>query len=125
MATASVNALSAGVQQLYKSGLLPTALKTVNLTARQLNALASSSISSQEVSQLFGSGISDSVSLSSAATNALLQEINPSASATVAGGDPLSLAVSAALTSSVNAAAAKFLPQGGVGSSGGGINLVG
>jgi hypothetical protein len=126
MSTTSVSPLSAGVQQLYNQGLLPTSLSNSVLngaSASQLSQLANTAIASEQNAALFGYG-SDSASLSSTASNALLQEINPSASSTTAGTDPLTQAVNNALTSNLDAAVNKFLPQSASTSSGQ-INLLG
>jgi hypothetical protein len=104
-----------GVQQLQNDGLLPSTLDPSVLnqaSPNQLNQLANSSIQLQQVNALFGTGSSatDSVALSSTATNALLQEINPSQGSSSVT-DPLTQAVNNELTSSLDAAVNRFLPQ--------------
>jgi hypothetical protein len=94
----STPALSAGIQQLYNKGLLPSNVSTSVLSGAspsQLNKLVSSSLALQETSTLFGSGSSssDTADLSSTATDSLTQ------------------AVDNALTANGEAAAAQFLPQ--------------
>jgi hypothetical protein len=128
MSTASTGVLASGVQQLYNDGLLPASLNASTLnkaSASQLNKIVSSTLSLQQVSTLLGTGIapSDSASLSSTATNALLQEINPS-STTSSTTDPLTAAVDNALTSSLNAAVNKFEPASS-NTTGSTINVVG
>jgi hypothetical protein len=90
--------LSAGLQQLYNRGLLPSNVSTSVLNSAspaQLNKLVSSSLASQEAGTLlgFGSSSADSAYLSSTATDSLTQ------------------AVDNALSNPGNAAAAEFLPQ--------------
>ena len=128
MSSSSVNPLSAGVQQLYNSGLLPTSLNNSvlnNAQAGQLSQLANSSVALQEVNSLFGLGSTstDSATLSSAASNALLQEINPASTSSSSATDLLTQAVDNALTSSVNAAVQKFLLPAS--NTSGQINLLG
>ncbi len=128
MSNTSTSPLSAGVQQIYNAGLLPSSLSTSTLkgaSASQLNKIASSTIASQEVSALLGGG-GDSASLSSTATNALLQEINPSSTGSSSSSttDPLTAAVENALTSSLNAAVKKFDAPSTT-QTGSNINLVG
>jgi hypothetical protein len=104
-----------GIQQLSNDGLLPSSFNQsllANASTSQLNQIAGSSIALQEVGSLLGfaSASTDSASLSSTASNALLQEINPSVT-TSSSTDPLTQAVNDELTASLNAASAKFLPQ--------------
>ena len=127
MSTTSISPLSAGVQQLYNRGLLPTSLNNSVLTdasAGQLGQLANASIASQENARLLGYGnaSTDTATLSATASNALLQEINPSPNA-ASGTDPLTQAVNNALTSNLNTAVSEFLPQNSSTSSGQ-INLL-
>ncbi len=103
----SVSSLSAGVQQLYNDGLLPSGVNPSTLngaSAAQLNKMASSSMALQEVGTLFGT---DTASLSSAAS----------------APDPLTAAVDNLLTSSLNAAAKQFLPPSST-TTGSNINLL-
>ena len=106
--------LSAGVQQIYNAGLLPSSLSTSTLggaTSGQLNKIVASTIASEQVSALWGMGSnSDTAGLSSTAENALLQEINPTSTSSASSSttDPLTAAVDNALTSSLNAAVNKF-----------------
>lgn len=128
MSTASTGVLASGVQQLYNDGLLPASLNASTLnkaSASQLNKIVGSTLSLQQVSTLLGTGSapSDSASLSSTATNALLQEINPS-STTSSTTDPLTAAVDNALTSSLTAAVNKFEPASS-NTTGSTINVVG
>lgn len=121
----SVSPLSAGVQQLYDRGLLPVSLNNSILngaSSGELSQLANSAINSQENAAFFGYG-SDNATLSSTASNALLQEINPSSTPTT-GPDPLTQAVNNALTSNLDAAVSKFLPQSSSNSTGQ-INVLG
>ncbi len=130
MSSTSASSLSAGVQQLCNDGLLPSSLASSTLngaSASQLNKIASSTIAGQEVSALLGTGsssTSDSASLSSAATNALLQEINPSSANNSSTTDPLTAAVDNALTSNINAAVNQFDPSSST-TNGSNINVVG
>ena len=124
----STSALSAGVQQLYNDGLIPSSLSTSTTqgaSANQLNQIAGLTIASQESAALFGTG-SDSASLSSTATNALLQEINPTntSSTTSSTTDPLTAAVNSALTAKLNAAVNQFEPSAST-TTGSNINVVG
>jgi hypothetical protein len=77
--------------------------------------MVNSSIALQQVGALLGFGTSsssgDTATLSSAASNALLQEINPSTTTSSSTTDPLTQAVNNQLTSSLNAAVSRFLPQ--------------
>ena len=128
MSTSTTGALASGVQQLYNDGLLPSSLNASTLnkaSASQLNSMVGSTLALQQVGALLGGGSasSDSASLSSTATNALLQEINPSSSATSAT-DPLTAAVDNALTSNLNAAVNKFEPTSS-GTTGSTINVLG
>ena len=127
MSTSTTGALASGVQQLYNDGLLPSSLNASTLnkaSASQLNSMVGSTLALQQVGALLGGGSasSDSASLSSTATNALLQEI-PSSSATSAT-DPLTAAVDNALTSNLNAAVNKFEPTSS-GTTGSTINVLG
>lgn len=126
MSSSSASPLSAGAQQLYNNGLLPSSLNSSVLnsaSAGQLNQLANSSVALQEIGTLFGlASPTDSATLSSTASNALLQEINPTSTDTL-GTDPLTQAVNHQLTSSLDAAVRKFLPQESATS--GRINLLG
>ncbi len=126
MSTSNVNALSAGIQQLYSSGLLPSNLNTNVLsgsTPGQIGQLANAAVASQQAAVLLGYGTSDSASLSSAANNALLQQTDPLFQASVASANSaLTEAVDNALTANSNAAAEKFLPQSN--STGTEINLL-
>jgi hypothetical protein len=125
MSSPSVNTLSAGVQQLYNQGLLPSSLSTTALnhsSASQLNQLASNSISTQETATLLGLN-SDSSSLSSTATNSLLQEINPTTTSSSTTTDPLTAAVDSSILAAGTAAADKFLPQSST--TGSQINVLG
>jgi hypothetical protein len=129
MSSSSTAALSAGVQQLYNDGLLPSSLNASTLngtSSAQLNKMASSSIELQQINALFGTGTSsDSSSLSSTATNALLQEINPSPTTSTSSTlDPLTAAVDNALTSNINAAVNQFAPSSST-ATGSNINLLG
>jgi hypothetical protein len=102
MSSASINTLSAGVQQLYEQGILPSNVSTSTLknsSASQLNQLANTSIANQEIGTLLGFG-SDSSSLSSTAANSL-------SSAT----DALTTAVNDSILAQGTAAAKQFLPQ--------------
>jgi hypothetical protein len=116
MSSPTTSPLSAGVQQLYNDGLLPSSLNASTLngtSAGELNSIASSSLALQQAGEIlgFGSSARDTASLSSTATNALLQEINPSpTSSTSASTDPLTAAVDNALTSTINAAVNQFAP---------------
>jgi hypothetical protein len=90
--------LSAGLQQLYNNGLLPSNLSTSVLngaTPIQLNSLVKSTLASQEASTLFGSGSSstDTANLSSTAVDSLTQAVDNS------------------LSASGDSAAAKYLPN--------------
>jgi len=128
MSTSTTGALSSGVQQLYNDGLLPSSLNAStlnNASASQLNKIVGSTLALQQVNALFGTGTtsSDSASLSSTATNALLQEINPSTT-TTSTIDPLTAAVDNALTSSINAAVSKFEPSS-TSTTGSTVNVVG
>ena len=110
MSTTSTSPLSAGVQQIYNAGLLPSGLSNSTLngaSASQLNSLVGSEIASQQISTLLGTG-TDSASLSSTATNSLLQEINPTATTSSTTTDPFSAAITNALTSNIDAAVNKF-----------------
>lgn len=94
----STPALSAGLQQLYNNGLLPSNVSTTVLNSAspsQLNKLVSSSLAMQEASALLGSGSSftDTANLSSTAVDSLTQAVDNS------------------LTANGDAAVAKFLPQ--------------
>jgi hypothetical protein len=129
MSSSPTSSLSAGVQQLYNDGLLPSNLSTStlkNASAGQLNKIAASSIASQEVNVLLGGGssVSDTASLSSTATNALLQEINPSSTTGSSTTDALTAAVNNALTSSLNAAVKKFAAPTSNTTTGSQINLL-
>jgi len=129
MSSSPTAALSSGVQQLYNDGLLPSSLNASTLnkaSATQLNTIVGSGLALQQVSVLLGGGSSssDSASLSSTATNALLQEINPSSTSTSTTTDPLTAAVDNALTASLNAAVNKFEPSSST-TNGSTINLVG
>src|ERR1700722_17630307 len=98
MSTTPTSSLSAGVQQLYNDGLLPSGASASTLkgaSASQLNKMAASSIALQEEGTLLGTGSSssDTASLSSTATNALLQEINPTSTSSSTSTDPLTAAV--------------------------------
>jgi hypothetical protein len=127
MSSTTTTALSAGAQQLYNHGLLPSSLPNSVLnssSSSELSKLADSSVALQETAALFGfSSNVDSADLSSTASNALLQEINPTSSSTSSATDPLTQAVNNELTSSLNAAVSKYLPQGGT-TSGSQINLL-
>ena len=90
--------LSAGLQQLYNRGLLPSNVSTSVLNSAsptQLNKLVSSSLATQEAGTLlgFGSSSTDNAYLSSTATDSLTQ------------------AVDNALSNPGNAAVAEFLPS--------------
>jgi hypothetical protein len=125
MSSPSINTLSAGVQQLYNQGLLPSSLSTTalnNSSAGQLNQLANTSIATQETATLLGLN-SDTSSLSSTATNALLQEINPTTTSSSNTTDPLTAAVDSSILAAGTAAADKFLPQSST--NGSQINVVG
>ena len=125
MSSPSINTLSAGVQQLYNQGLLPSSLNTTalnNSSAGQLNQLANTSIATQETATLLGLN-SDTSSLSSTATNALLQEINPTTTSSSNTTDPLTAAVDSSILAAGTAAADKFLPQSST--NGSQINVVG
>jgi hypothetical protein len=111
MSSISANPLSsAGTQQLYNQGLLPTSLSNSvlnNASSSDLSQLANTSIALQQTGTLLGftpTTSTDSVALSSAAT------------------DPLTQAVTNALTSNLNQAVAQFLPQEST--TGSQINLV-
>jgi hypothetical protein len=114
MSSSSVSPLSSGVQDLYNSGLLASSVSTNLLSsssAGQLNQLASSSIALAQIGTLldFGTASNDSATLSSTATDALAQAVNNE------------------LTSSLDAAVSKFLPQtssSSESSGGSNINLV-
>jgi len=99
MSSISVSPLSAGTQQLYNQGLIPTNLPNSvlnNASSGDLSQLASTSIALEQSATLLGitpTSNTDSVALSSAAT------------------DPLTQAVTNALTTNLNAAVSKFLPQ--------------
>jgi len=127
MSTTTTSPLSAGVQQLYNAGLLPSSLSSSTLngaSASQLNRIANSTIAGEEVSALLG-GAGDSANLSSTATNALLQAINPSStSSTSSTFDLLTAAVDNALTSSLNAAVSKFASPNPT-QTGSNVNVVG
>jgi hypothetical protein len=115
MSTTSTSPLSAGVQQLYNQGVLPSGVSTTTLSkasTSQLNQLARLTVANQETSILFGSSsYADSSALSTTATNnALLQEINPISSFSSSTSDPLTTAVDNALLSQGNTAASHFLP---------------
>ena len=108
---------TSGIQQLSNAGLLPSSLSQSVLnqaSPTQLNQMVGSGVALQEVNTLFGLGSSstDSATLSPTA-NALIQEINPTATTSTrsASTDPLTQAVSNELTSSLNAAVNQFLPQ--------------
>jgi len=108
---------TSGIQQLSNAGLLPSGVSQSVLnqaSATQLNQMVGSGVALQEVNTLFGLGSSstDSATLSPTA-NALIQEINPTATTSTrsASTDPLTQAVSNELTSSLNAAVNQFLPQ--------------
>jgi hypothetical protein len=125
MSATTTTALSAGAQQLYDHGLLPSSVPNSVLntsSSSELSKLADSSVALQETAALFGFS-SDSASLSSTASNALLQEINPTSSSSSSATDPLNQAVNNELTSSLDAAVSKYLPQGGT-TSGSQINLL-
>jgi hypothetical protein len=98
MSSLSVSPLSAGTQQLYTQGLLPTTLPNSvlnNASSGDLSQLASTSIALEQTATLLGitpATTTDSVALSSAAT------------------DPLTQAITNALTSNLNTAVAQFLP---------------
>ena len=120
---------TSGIQQLSNAGLLPSSLSrsVLNLASpTQLNQMVGSGVALQEVNTLFGLGTSstDSATLSPTA-NALIQEINPTAttSAGSTSSDPLTQAVSNELTSSLNAAVNQFLPQN-TSTNGSNINLL-
>lgn len=120
---------TSGIQQISNAGLLPSGVSQSVLnqaSPAQLNQMVGSGIALQEVNTLFGLGTSstDSATLSPTA-NALIQEINPTAttSTTSASTDPLTQAVSNALTSSVDAAVNQFLPQN-TSTNGSNINLL-
>jgi hypothetical protein len=122
---------TSGIQQLSNNGLLPSSLSQTVLngaSSRQLNQLAGSSVALQQAGSLLGfttsSSSGDSVTLSSTASNALLQEINPSTTKTASSStDPLTQAVNNELTSRLNAAVSKFLPQSSA-TTGSQINLL-
>jgi len=108
---------TSGIQQLSNAGLLPSSLSQSVLnqaSPTQLNQIVNSGLALQQVNGLFGTGSSstDSATLSPTA-NALIQEINPTAttSTTSTSADPLTQAVNNELTSSLNAAVSQFLPQ--------------
>lgn len=130
MSSTSTGSLSAGVQQLYNDGLLPSSLAASTLngaSAEQLSKIAGSTIAGQEVTALLGASTSntDSASLSSTATNALLQKINPTSNtSSSATTDSLTAAVDNALTSSLNAAVSKFASPTST-TSGSNIDVVG
>ncbi len=121
MSSSSTSALAGGVQQLYNDGLLSNVNpSTLNgASASQLNQIAGSSIALQIVGAILGFGSDssgDSASLSATASNALLQEINPSSTSSTSSNsnpstDPLTAAVDNALTSNINAAVNRFAPQ--------------
>jgi len=109
---------TSGIQQLSNDGLLPSGVSQSVLngaSAGQLSQMVDSSIALQQVGALLGFGNSsssgDTAALSSAASNALLQEINPSTTTSSSTTDPLTQAVNNQLTSSLNAAVSQFLPQ--------------
>jgi len=120
---------TSGIQQLSNAGLLPSSVSQSVLnqaSPTQLNQMVGSGVALQEVNTLFGLGTSstDSATLSPTA-NALIQEINPTAttSAGSTSSDPLTQAVSNELTSSLNAAVNQFLPQN-TSTNGSNINLL-
>jgi hypothetical protein len=121
--------LASGTQQLYDKGFFPSALSQDTLSKAspsQLNQLAAASIASQQTSALFGTTTSDNVSLSSDATNALLQEINPASAADSSSSatDYLTQAVNNALTNNLNSAVNQFSAPAPT-SSGKNVNVVG
>jgi hypothetical protein len=130
MSVSPTSSLSAGVQQVLNAGLLPANLNASTLngaSAAQLNQLAKSATALQQVGTLlgFGTASTDSATLSSAANNALLQEINPPAtSAASSTTDPLTAAVDNALTYTSNAAVNQFAPASSA-ATGTQINLLG
>jgi hypothetical protein len=99
MSSISVSPLAAGTQELYNKGLLPTSLPNSvlnNASSGDLGQLASTSIALEQTATLLGitpTTNTDSVALSSATT------------------DPLTQAVTNEITSNLNSAVAKFLPQ--------------
>ena len=102
MSSSGTSTLSAGVQQLYNQGILPSNVGTStlkNASATQLNQLATTSVASQEIGTLLGYN-NDSATLSSAANSYLSSST-----------DPLTAAVNESLLSAGTAAADKFLPQ--------------
>lgn len=108
---------TSGIQQLSNAGLLPSSLSQSVLnqaSPTQLNQMVGSGVALQEINTLFGLGSTstDSATLSPTAS-ALIQEINPTAttSTTSTSTNPLTAAVDNELTSSLNAAVSKFLPQ--------------
>ena len=113
MSATGVSALSAGVQQLYDRGFLPSGVSTNTIkssSATQLNELAATTVASQEAAVLLGSGnlSTDSASLSTTAQSA---------------ADALTTAVNNQLTANLNAAVSQFLPKSG--SIAGSINVLG
>ncbi len=117
---------TSGIQQLSNAGLLPSSVSQSVLnqaSSAQLNQMVGSGVALQEVNTLFGLGTSstDSATLSPTA-NALIQEINPTAT-TSNSTDPLTQAVSNELTSNVDAAVNQFLPQN-TSTNGSNINLL-
>jgi hypothetical protein len=117
MSSSTTSALSAGVQQLYNAGLLPSHVSDSTLnraSSSQINKMTGSAIALQEVGELFGIGGSsatDSVSLSSTASAS-------------SGADPLTAAVDHALTSQINAAVNQFAPSTSAPTTGSLINLL-
>jgi hypothetical protein len=112
MSSSTTSALSAGVQQLYNAGLLPSHVNASTLnsaSSSQINKMTGSAIALQEVSALFGLG--DSVSLSPTASVA-------------SNTDPLAAAVDNALTSQINAAVNQFAPSATSPTTGSLINLL-
>jgi hypothetical protein len=102
MSSPGITTLSAGVQQLYNRGILPSNVGTStlkNASTSQLNQLASTSVANQEIGTLLGFN-NDTATLSSAANNYLSNS-----------NDPLTSAVNESLLAPGTAAADKFLPQ--------------
>lgn len=121
--------LSSGVQTLYDEGIFQSSVSQTTLSkasASQVNQLAASSAALQQVNALFGNGTQDNVSLSSDATNALLQAINPPSAedSSSNASDYLTQAVSNALTNNINSAVNQFLPST-TSKSGTNVNVVG
>ncbi len=100
MSTTSTSSLSAGVQDLYNQGFLPSSASSGLLqgaSSSQISQLANSSIASQEVDAMFGL-TSDTSSLSTTALGTLTT-------------DPLTAAVDNSILAPGTAAANQFLPQ--------------